>query len=71
MDEDYKAAFETALVALEDMAGEIENQRDMITHPNGRRSYFIDSTDEIRVEVLTRLLDKASAAVDAVKAFSK
>ena len=42
---------------------EIENQRDQITHPDGRRAHFIDSTDEIRVELLTGLLDHANAAL--------
>lgn len=46
--------------ALEEMRDEIESQRDAITHPQGRRAHFIDSTDQIRVDQLTALLDSAA-----------
>lgn len=49
--------------ALEWLAGEIEGERNLITHPHGRRAHHIDSQDEIRVEVLTGLLDRARQAL--------
>lgn len=53
--------------ALEELAGEIENHRDAITHPHGQRAHFIDSQDQIRVDVLTDILDRAGVALGGAK----
>lgn len=45
---------------------EVETVRDRITHPNGRRAPWIDSTDEKSVEQLNKVWDAIRALMDKV-----
>ena len=50
--------------ALHDALLVIEGIRDGITHPGGRRAHFVDSQDQIRVDVLNEAWDAINLLIE-------